>query len=113
MAAPKDSSKVCWLSPADDLRKWRPDVTLLLEAFEWYEARLRTNNAVDFDDLLSLCIPLLRDEVRQPDHLRLVMIQGFHAKALQCTPYIASVCNKAHRGKSHHTLMAHQVECNC
>jgi len=50
----------------DEVADWRRagQVPALIEAFNWYEARLRANNAVDFDDLLSLCVALLRDEVR-------------------------------------------------
>ena len=50
----------------DEVADWRRagQIPALIEAFNWYEARLRTNNAVDFDDLLSLCVALLRDEVR-------------------------------------------------
>jgi len=51
---------------AEEVADWQRagQVPALVQAFDWYEARLRTNNAVDFDDLLSLCVALLRDEVR-------------------------------------------------
>ncbi len=55
-----------WTSFADELGRWLRAGRLddFVKAFDWYEARLRTNNAVDFDDLLSLCVAVLRQEVR-------------------------------------------------
>lgn len=41
-------------------------------AYDWYEQRLRESNAVDFDDLLSLTVALLRDDVHtESSHHRL------------------------------------------
>ena len=57
---------------ADEVGGWhRASQVAVVKAFEWYEARLRTNNALDFDDLLSLCVALLRDEVRVSTQLPL------------------------------------------
>lgn len=51
---------------ADEVTGWHRagTIPLFISAFDWYEARLCTNNALDFDDLLSVCVALLRDEVR-------------------------------------------------
>ena len=50
---------------ADKLAKSDPLILRHLpDAFDWYEAKLREANALDFDDLLSLTVAVLRDEAR-------------------------------------------------
>ena len=53
---------------------WSGQTADFIKAYDWYEARLRTNNAVDFDDLLSLCVAVLRQEVRTLDAVHMLPI---------------------------------------
>ena len=64
------------LLPADEVADWHcaRQIPAVVEAFDWYKARLRANNAVDFDDLLSLCVALLRDEVRSQTSMPILRI---------------------------------------
>lgn len=64
-------------------------------AYDWYEQRLREANAVDFDDLLSLTVALLRDDVRTDfsHHRRYVVLELRQNKCMQGAVITANIKN--------------------